>query len=170
MTLEPRVEIEAENDYQTLFRREYPSVLRDVTMVLGDREAARDVAQEAFARLYVHWRKVSRYERPGAWVRRVAIREAVKGNRRRAKAEASAHLVIVDESFSPAPNDPDLAAAIATLPPMQRAAVVLHYLHDLPIREVADTLGCREATAGVHLHRARKRLAELLGEEAEDVA
>lgn len=159
---------EADLDYATLFRREYPSVLRDVTVVLGDREAALDVAQEAFARLYVHWRKVSRYDRPGAWVRRVAIREAVKGNRRRAKADASAHLVAVDDLHLAASSDPDLAKAIALLPAMQRAAVVLRYLHDLPVRAVADTLGCREATANVHLHRARKRLAELLGEESDD--
>ena len=166
------METEAESDYPTLFRREYPSVLRDVTMVMGDREAARDVTQEAFARLYANWRKVSRYERPGAWVRRVAIREAVKGKRRHARAEASAHLVSLPggSSYTPSVHDHELTAAIAPLPPMQRAAVVLHYIHDLPVREVGDILGCREATANVHLHRARKRLAELLGEEAEDVA
>jgi RNA polymerase sigma-70 factor, ECF subfamily len=53
---------------------------------------------------------------------------------------------------------------------MQRAAVVLFYFEDLPLSEIASILRCSEATVRVHLHRARKRLAELLGEEViEDV-
>jgi RNA polymerase sigma-70 factor (ECF subfamily) len=55
---------------------------------------------------------------------------------------------------------------------MQRAAVVLHYLEDLPTDEVARALGCRPATARVHLHRARIRLGELLvaGDPPEEMA
>ncbi|HEX2031074.1 MAG TPA: sigma factor, partial [Actinomycetota bacterium] len=71
----PRVaEMEAGADFGWLFREEYPSIVRTAYLMLGDREAAEDVAQEAFARLFARWGKVSRYDRPGAWVRRVAIR------------------------------------------------------------------------------------------------
>jgi RNA polymerase sigma factor (sigma-70 family) len=60
--------------------------------------------------------------------------------------------------------------AVRQLPGMQRAAVVLCYFEDLPLSEIADILRCSDATVRVHLHRARKRLAELLGEEViEDV-
>jgi RNA polymerase sigma-70 factor (ECF subfamily) len=47
--------------------------------------------------------------------------------------------------------------------------VVLHYLEGWPVAEVASILGCATPTAKVHLHRARKRLGTLLGEEAADV-
>jgi DNA-directed RNA polymerase specialized sigma24 family protein len=67
------------------------------------------------------------------------------------------------------PSDPDLQRALLALPPNQRAAVVLHYLEGRPVAEVAEILGCATPTARVHLHRARKRLGTLLGEEAADV-
>lgn len=64
--------------YAILFRREYPSILRMSYAIIGDRQAAQEVCQEAFARLYANWARVGGYERPGAWVRRVAIRLAVR--------------------------------------------------------------------------------------------
>jgi RNA polymerase sigma-70 factor (ECF subfamily) len=67
------------------------------------------------------------------------------------------------------PSDLDLIRALKQLPTQQRAAVVLYYFEDRPTAEIAHILGCSESTATVHLHKARKRLAELLGEEALDV-
>lgn len=58
--------------------------------------------------------------------------------------------------------------AVATLPRAQQAAVVLFYFEDRPIAEIADVIGCSEVTARVHLHRARKRLTELLGYEGSE--
>jgi RNA polymerase sigma-70 factor (sigma-E family) len=161
-----RVETETESAFAWLFRDEYPAIVRTAYLMLGDREAAEDVAQEAFVRLYARWRKVSRYERPGAWVRRVAIREASRA-RRRPRA-----LVVAPEQPGPAepPADLDLRRALLSLPPNQRAAVVLHYLEDLPVAQIAELMGVATSTAKVHLHRARKRLAMLLGEETNDVA
>ena len=66
--------------------------------------------------------------------------------------------------------DPDVATAIAQLAPMQRAAVVLFYWDDLPVREIAEVLEVSESTVKQHLHRARHRLADVLAEEVgEDV-
>jgi RNA polymerase sigma-70 factor (ECF subfamily) len=66
--------------------------------------------------------------------------------------------------------DPELMAAIKQLPPAQRAAVVLHYVEDYSMTEVARIMDCSASTARVHLHRARTKLATILGEEvAEDV-
>jgi RNA polymerase sigma-70 factor (sigma-E family) len=157
---------DAGSDFSWMFREEYPAVVRTAYLILGDRAAAEDVAQEAFIRLYVRWAKISRYERPGAWVRRVAIRLAGRARRARritfALSEDPAAGQVV-------PSDPDLQRALLTLPPSQRAAVVLHYLEGRPVAEVASILGCATPTAKVHLHRARKRLGALLGEETADV-
>jgi RNA polymerase sigma-70 factor (ECF subfamily) len=63
--------------------------------------------------------------------------------------------------------DPELLDAIGTLSPRQRAVVVLFYLEDRPMEEVADLVGCSTSTGFVHLHKARHRLAELLSEEVD---
>jgi RNA polymerase sigma-70 factor (ECF subfamily) len=68
------------------------------------------------------------------------------------------------------PPDVDLMRAVAQLPAQQRAAVVLFYFEDRPVAEIVDLLGCTESAAKVWLHRARRRLAELLQEEVEDVS
>jgi RNA polymerase sigma-70 factor (ECF subfamily) len=56
----------------------------------------------------------------------------------------------------------DLWRAIKELPKRQAQAVVLHYLIDLPVAQVAEVMGCREGTAKAHLDRGRRRLARLL--------
>lgn len=153
-------------DYEWLFRACFPRIHRTVTLVLRDRDRAEEVTQEAFLRLLQNWRKVSGYEQPEAWVRRVAIRLAVReagreggrGTRERASLETR----------PPTEPDLDLARAIATLAPRQRAAVVLHYYSDLPVLEVAQILNVSESTVKQHLLRARARLAELLSEGASD--
>jgi RNA polymerase sigma-70 factor (ECF subfamily) len=149
--------------YTWFFRAEFPKVVRTVYVILHDRGGAEDIAQEAFVQLLPRWRKVSRYDRPEAWVRRVAIRMAVRASRR---AAMRSHLeATADPPAERSPADIDLANAVAALPPQQRAAVVLFYFEDQPISEIADILGCAPSTAKVHLHKARRRLAERLGQE-----
>ena len=147
--------------FDALFRDSYPVVVRTVYWIVGDREVAREVASDAFVAALVHWRKVRRYDNPGAWVRRVAIRDAVRAAQRMARVPAfdvSGPAASADVSL-------DVRSAVATLPSQQRAAVVLHYLHDLPVSEVAAALGCSDGTAKTHLFRARAALRERLGEE-----
>jgi RNA polymerase sigma-70 factor (sigma-E family) len=163
---EAAIGTETDSGFAWLFRDEYPAIVRTAYLMLGDREAAEDVAQEAFVRLYSYWRRVSRYDRPGAWVRRVAIRLAGRARRRAAELPLLPEAGTVIDS----PGDPDLQRALLALPAKQRAAIVLHYLEDLPVAEVASLMGCAVSTAKVHLHRARGRLAALLGEETTDVA
>ena len=154
--------------FEWFFRSEYEAVLRSVTLVTRDRARAEEVTQEAFTTTLVHWRRVSRYEHPDAWVRRVAIRLAIRVSRRERLRTA------IERRREPSPGgptepDPSLAEAIAALPPAQRAAVVLFYYEDRPTSEIATILDCSEATARVHLHKARKRLATTMNRELDDV-
>ncbi|HEV2755186.1 MAG TPA: SigE family RNA polymerase sigma factor [Actinomycetota bacterium] len=154
----------AREAYSGFFRAEYQAVVRTVELMLGDHEAALDVAQEAFARLYRHWWRVSRYDVPAAWVRRVAVNLAISHLRRRKLQQK----VLPALPFGAAPQpeaDDAVLAAVRALPPAQRAAVVLFYFEDQPTSEVAALLGCSEATARVHLHRARTKLAAVLDPE-----
>jgi RNA polymerase sigma-70 factor (ECF subfamily) len=132
-------------------------------LIIHDRDRARDIAQDAFIELLTRWNRISRYERPEAWVRRVAIRMAMRWlgrERRRPWLERELH-----PSSLPEPVDVDLLRAIHRLPSVQRAAIVLFYFEDRPVAEVADILQISPAAAKVALHRSRRRLAELLGKE-----
>lgn len=73
---------EVDAEFSWLFQVEFPAVLRTVFLILHDRERAEDITQEAFVTLLGHWKKVATYERPDAWVRRVAIRLAMRALRR----------------------------------------------------------------------------------------
>ena len=150
-------------DYTAFFRLEFAPVLRTIELMLRDHGRAEEITQDAFVQLLLHWPKISRYERPDAWVRRVAIRLALRSLRRDRLWQ------LVRGAFLPKAPDRssrfDVDGAIRQLPGSQRAAIVLHYYEDRPTAEIAGILGCSESTARVHLFHARKRLAQLLGED-----
>ncbi len=158
-------------EFTAFFLAEYPRMVRTVFLVVHDRGRAEEIAQDAFIQLLDRWATVAGYDQPAAWVRRVAIRmavRAVKRERMRTLLERrSTGPDIVPDL--PVPRS-EVLAAVRSLPTNQRVAVVLHYFEDRPVAEIADALGCAAATARVHLHKARQRLAVLLDEEADDVA
>lgn len=155
-------------DFEDFFRGEYPSLVRAVFPIVGDVGDAEAIVQEAFVKAMARWSRVRRFDRPGAWVRRVAIRDAVRHATRRQRP------------WAPPPPGPamaeaitdrvDLDRALATLPARQRAAVVLHHLMGWSAAEVAESLGCAEATVRVHLHRGRTALAAILATDSEGVS
>jgi RNA polymerase sigma-70 factor (ECF subfamily) len=159
------VEREHESEFDEFFASTYPAIVRTTTLVVGDREVARELAQDAFVKALVDWKRVRTYDHPAAWVRTVAFRMALRAKDREPERGAPP-----ERAASQEPPDLDLLDAIGQLPRMQRAAIALHYLDDVPVAQVADTLGCSESTARVHLHRGRHRLAELLSEEHDDAA
>jgi RNA polymerase sigma-70 factor (ECF subfamily) len=157
-----------DDDYAWFFRAEFPVVVRTVHLIVRDRGRAEEIAQDAFMRLHVHWRKVSAYERPDAWVRRVAIRLATRAARRE-RIRPSLERVAAPPPVDGPATDLDLLGAVAELPMRQRVAIVLFYLEDRPLPEIAHVLDCSDGAAKVLLHRARRALAQLLGEEVSDV-
>lgn len=125
-------------------------------MTLGE-----DIAQEALTRAAGNWDEIRTYDRPGAWLRRVAINLALN-KRERAQTEARALKLIraTQASTHEAPiSNPDVWTAVEALPARQRAVVVLHYLEGRPVSEIADILDIAVTTATTHLHRARSALA-----------
>lgn len=152
--------------YSAFFRAEFTRVTRAVDLIVRDELAAEDIAQDVFTELLVRWGRISQYDVPEAWVRRIAIRRAVRWARRE-RVRSMLLGWLEPPRPAPSPIDPDLDAAIRTLSPQQRAAVVLHYFEDRPLTEVASLLGCSHATAKVHVFKGRRRLAALLGGERE---
>ena len=151
--------------FDAFYRREFPVMVTLAYAVSGSRLVAEDLAQEALLRAYRNWNQVSRYEKPGAWLRRVTINLATSAIRRRgAEVRALMGLVSADDGLpEPDPGDMPVWAAMGRLPAKQRAAVSLFYLEDRSTSEIASALGCSESTARVHLHRGRRALARSLG-------
>lgn len=151
---------EAEHDYGLLFRDVAPVLWRTMYAYTGGRrDIADDAVAEAFARA-LEYRSSIRH--PVSWLYRVAFRTA-GAQMKQAAANASAGAV--ESSVSEEPHE--LIAALRLLSPSQRAAVVLHYYADLPIREVSRLMGTSSAAVKVHLHRGRHRLRMLLVDEEE---
>jgi RNA polymerase sigma-70 factor, ECF subfamily len=155
--------------FDEVFRDGYREVVRVVSPIVGSVGDGEAVAQEAFLKAFVRWRRIGRYDKPGAWVRRVAIRDAVRvaGRQRRQPAPERPPDLSPDQAVV---ARLDVARLLVHLSPQQRACVVLHYLADLPVAEVADAVGCRESTVRVHLHRARAVLATVLDIDPEETS
>lgn len=158
------------------FRAEYPQVVRTMALVLREPAAAEDVAQEAFLRLHLHWSKVYRYDRPDAWVRRVALNLAASHARREGRRGALERLSVTsspaaathgaDVMDRSAESADRVREALLTLPHKQRALVVLYYYEDRPLTEAGELLGLTPGSTKVAMHRARRRLAVALGRTA----
>jgi RNA polymerase sigma-70 factor, ECF subfamily len=163
---DPDDDVQQVRTFEEFYRQEFPRMVTLACAVSGSRLVAEDIAQDALVKARQHWETIGGYDKPAAWVRRVTIQLASK-RLRRARAEAAALLRLrVPEPIPPGPEEvEDVLRAIARLPVRQRAAVVLCYLEDRSVREVAQILGCAEGTAKAHLHRARTSLARMLKEE-----
>jgi RNA polymerase sigma-70 factor (ECF subfamily) len=153
--------------FDDLFRREFGPITRTAYLVVGDWEVARELAQDAFVQALRHWPRVQTLERPGGWIRRVAIRDAVRARARDAR-RTNLHRATARSADVLPSATVDIRDALMTLPPQQRAVVALHYLDDRPVDEIAELLGCSSGTVKTHLSRARHALAALLGEEPDD--
>lgn len=145
---------------ESLFRDNYAVLVRSLAVASGDREAAADAVQEAFIQLCLHWKRVSKYDCPVAWVRRVAINRL--SNHERSLRRRAAALLRVRNQRPQMDPDPlvqtSLGRALANLPLRQRVATALYYLEDLPVAEVARSMGISEGSVNTHLHRARAAL------------
>jgi RNA polymerase sigma-70 factor (ECF subfamily) len=162
---EPRPDVPFSASYAAFYRREFPAMVALAYAVSGSRLGAEDLAQEALLRAYRDWERISAYDKPGAWVRRVTINLATSALRRRS-VEARALLRMGGGAVPlPDPEVEDIAmwAALKKLPAKQRAAVALFYLEDRSTAEIATALDCSEATARVHLHRGRQALRKGMG-------
>ncbi|MGH9271467.1 MAG: SigE family RNA polymerase sigma factor [Ilumatobacteraceae bacterium] len=158
-----------ELDFDAFFRLEYPHLVVLAAALTGHRAVAEELAQEAMWRACARWSRISRYERPGAWVRRVAINLALSHRARRSSEERSLERLGRQRPPSPSPGaDGEFWALVRRLPKRQAAAVTLHYLEDRSVADVAAVLGCSESTAKVHLHRGRAALAHLLDHREHD--
>lgn len=134
-----------------------------------DRAVAEDLVQEALVRTFARPRSITDVHAAEGYVRR-AIRTAfLDRHRRRRTAADRAHLVALDGSVrgpeGPAVAHADVMAALAELPPRERACVVLRYFDDLTVPDIAADLGLAEGAVKRYLSDATRTLRALLGDD-----
>ena len=159
----PRLPEAEPDDFVDLFRSQYRRVVTALRLA-GAGSAAEDVAQEAFARTFRHWRRVRHGTSPAGYVFRVAFRLHAKRGGVREVATADDQLL---PPVTPSPEEAVLtttavAAAIARMPPARRSCAVACWLAGLRAEEAAGALGIKPATVRKQLERARADLAPYL--------
>jgi RNA polymerase sigma-70 factor (ECF subfamily) len=150
---------DAERRLEVVYREQGARLWRAVLLASGSREVADDAVAEAFAQALRRGRAL---RDPAAWVWRAAFRIAAGELKERGRMTtfAAEPMIGMPESFV------DLWRALARLSLKQRTSVVLADYAGWSHREIAKALGSSVSAVGVHVHRARKRLRELL--EGED--
>jgi RNA polymerase sigma-70 factor (sigma-E family) len=127
--------------------------------ILGQREDAEDVAQDALIRVGQRWRKVSGYA--PAFTARVAGQRAIDVWRRRANAPTPEAPGAIETSALVDERD-ELVRALRTLPGRQREVVILRYLADLSEHDTALAMGCSAGTVKQHASRGLSALRSAL--------
>jgi len=143
-------------DWETLYEREYPRLLRALTAISGDEGAAEDAVQEAFVRGLKQ--RLETLERPGGWLLVVATRLLFRDRRRRAADIAVETIAGARDEIDFAIERADLLEALRQLPERQRAVVVARYYYDLSYEEIAKAFSIRTGTVGATLSQAIGKL------------
>jgi RNA polymerase sigma-70 factor (ECF subfamily) len=155
-----------EPTFDAIFAEEYPAIVASAAVVLEDWNLAQDLAQESFVKLLLHWEKVSRYDKPGAWIRKVTIREAVRvrtRQRREILRWRSLRPAAADDAYATVVDRLALGPHLRGLSAGQRAAIALHYFSDMSTEDAAALLGVSSGTIKTHLARGRRALSAETG-------
>jgi RNA polymerase sigma-70 factor (sigma-E family) len=165
-----RVRPEDEREYGDYVAARARRLCEFAYLLCGDWHAAQDAVQTALTRLYLAWPRLQRREAVDPYVRQIVIRSVVDQRRlARFRREAS-WAQPPDTRFTAdlAEATPDrlaVLAALAQVPPRQRAVLVLRYWEDQSVDEVALALGCSTGTVKSQAARGLQTLRELLGDE-----
>lgn len=151
--------LDATPTVESVYRDQSDRLWRALYAFAGDSDIASEAVAEAYAQVLQRGDAV---RDPGAWTWRAAFRIASGALKSR---RAEFRLVETPTEHIDRYADMDLLVALRKLPDSQRAAVILFYLGDMPVREIASRLGVNSLAVRANLSRGRRRLRELLGDE-----
>ncbi|NJP32288.1 SigE family RNA polymerase sigma factor [Micromonospora thermarum] len=163
--------------FDEFYRSTAHRMLRYGYAVTGDHSEAQDLVQEAYARAWRQWGRLTTHPAPEAWLRLVVARLATDRWRRLTGWRAVVRRTGPPDPVPP-PNEDTvlLVGALRQLPAAQRQALALHYLYDMSVEDIARETDVPTGTVKSWLSRGRARLAALLPDltderlEANDVA
>ncbi|ENH98010.1 putative DNA-directed RNA polymerase [Gracilibacillus halophilus YIM-C55.5] len=165
-----------EEEFRLLYDMFYSRVYRDVYFITRDTYLAQDALQETFVKAYKHMDRIEDKERIGAWLSTIATRTAIDILRKRkSKTE-----VKIDQSnenlidYNPEEVaqletiveqrliKEDLLEIINELKPEYREIILLKYIHEWSVHEIANFLDVKMGTVKTRLYRARKVLKDMI--------
>ena len=162
-----------EQDFAEYFRARRDAVRRTAYLLCGDWHRADDHTQAAFVALHRNWRRIRDKAALDAWMRRTLVRTVVDESRRPWRRERSTAEHTVE------PSVPAAADAVATrhvlvdglrsVPPRQRAVLVLRFLEGLDVAGTATALGCSEGTVKSQTSHGLAALRAVLGDTLDDL-
>jgi RNA polymerase sigma-70 factor (sigma-E family) len=141
------------------------ALLRVAYTLTGDQHTAEDLIQTALAKAFVAWRRI--HGEPEPYVRRIIYREHANGWRRRGRRSETLVAEVPEPGLESDPADGTylrlaLRTALLSLPPRQRAVLILRYVDDLTVEQAAEVLGCRPGTVASQASRALAKLRALV--------
>lgn len=156
------------DEFDEFVRARADELLRLAYLMCGDRHQAEDLLQEVLEQLYLRWRRIS--VSPEAYARRALVNRTInhwrwRRRHREAPLDHAVEPSIADHAADVSSRS-EVLRLLGTLGRRQRAAVVLRYLNGLSVGEVADLLGCSEATVRSHTFRGLAKLRAVLPEAA----
>ncbi|HTJ72898.1 MAG TPA: SigE family RNA polymerase sigma factor [Actinospica sp.] len=157
-------------DFDAFYAATSRRLVGQLYAMTGDLAEAEDALQEAYVRAWQRWPKISSYDNPEVWVRSVAYKLCVNAwwktrNRLTAHHRAAPHTEVGPELT---PDMTALVQALRQLPERQRRVLVLHYVADLTVEQIAQETGIATGTVKSHLSRGRAALAPLLSERGDE--
>ena len=156
-------------DLNELYNASYRRLVVQIYAICGNLAEAEDAVQDAFVTALRTRSQLTRLHNPEAWVRTVALNRV--RHRWRHASVVRRYQAKVPGPQGPVAVGPEHVAIVTALEAVdadQREAVVLHYLADLPVADIAAQLGIPEGTVKSRLSRARTRLAGLLDDTEDD--
>lgn len=158
-----------------LYEKYKTQVYRTALAVTHDERAAEDILQEAFLRVYTYADRIDENRPLGPWLYRATVNLAYSWTSR-VKRWLHSLQDVLDRWTSPAQWRPEAVAeererrqnlqqVIDALPPRHRAVIVLHYLEELSLKEIAYVMDVPEGTVKSRLHYARERLRRSILEQ-----
>ncbi|HEV2755053.1 MAG TPA: SigE family RNA polymerase sigma factor [Actinomycetota bacterium] len=156
-----------DGEFKAFYDAEGARVRELALFLVGDRELAADLAQEAFLRAYGRWNRIRKSD-PGPYVRRALVNLCKNAYRRRSMERKQWARPATAGAVEPPNLEESLrvAEALKALPPFRRAAIVLRYYEDLSDEQIAVTLDRPLGTVKSDIRRGLQSLGPLLQEGA----
>ncbi|ADB34319.1 RNA polymerase, sigma-24 subunit, ECF subfamily [Kribbella flavida DSM 17836] len=152
------------DDFEKFAKARARSLYRTAWLLTGDRHHAEDLVQETLAKMYLGWRQI---DNPPSYAQTVLTRTFLSQRRRRSWTERPTSTI---PDRPDRVNDPELRMsmqkALAELPPLDRAVLVLRFLEDRSVEQVALDLGKSANSVKSRTMRALDRLRDVLGDQA----
>ncbi|CAN5493841.1 SigE family RNA polymerase sigma factor [soil metagenome] len=148
-----------------------PSLFRTAYLMVGDHQLAQDLLQEALVKTLIAWPRLHDRANLEAYTRRIIVTTSISWRRRRSFQERPSETLPEKVGGDPADavaTHHAVVAALLTVPPRQRAAIVLRYYHDLTEAQTADVMGTSVGAVKSQVAAGLKRLRASFGDSFDE--